>query len=168
MLVVNRSWERQDWTLPYSFMKKPALSRPRFYSIRLISDFWLLEHWKNKSESKSEGVSHSDASDLATPHSVACQAPLSMGFSRQDCWSGLPFPSTGNLPNPGLLHCRRILYHLSHQGSPRILEWVTISFSRGSSLLRDWTQVFYIAGRFFSIWATRGEKKVLLLKLLNE
>ena len=35
--------------------------------------------------------------------------------------------------NPGLPHCRWILYHLSHQGSPRILEWVAIPFSRGSS-----------------------------------
>jgi len=35
--------------------------------------------------------------------------------------------------NPGLLHCRLILYHLSHQGSPRILEWVAYTFSRGSS-----------------------------------
>ena len=32
----------------------------------------------------------------------ACQAPLSMGFSRQEYWSGLPFPSPGNLPNPGM------------------------------------------------------------------
>ena len=37
---------------------------------------------------------------LATPWTVACQAPLSMGFSRQDYWSGLPFPSPGDLPNP--------------------------------------------------------------------
>ena len=34
--------------------------------------------------------------------------------------------------NPGLLHCRRILYQLSHKGSPRILEWVAYPFSRGS------------------------------------
>ena len=32
---------------------------------------------------------------------VACQAPLSIGFSRQEYWSELPFPSPGNLPNPG-------------------------------------------------------------------
>ena len=37
---------------------------------------------------------------LATPWTVACQTPLSMGFSRQECWSGLPFPSLGNLPDP--------------------------------------------------------------------
>ena len=33
---------------------------------------------------------------------VAHQAPLSMGFSRQECWSGLPFPPPGDLPNPGM------------------------------------------------------------------
>ena len=37
---------------------------------------------------------------VATPWTKACQAPLSMGFSRQDYWSGLPFPSPGDLPDP--------------------------------------------------------------------
>jgi len=41
-----------------------------------------------------------------------------------------------------------------------ILEWVTISFSRGSSQPRDWTQVSCIAGRFFTIWATREAQYV--------
>ena len=39
---------------------------------------------------------------FATPWTVARQAPLSMGFSRQEYWSGLPFPSPGDLPNPGI------------------------------------------------------------------
>ena len=39
---------------------------------------------------------------FAVPWTVACQAPLSMGFSRQEHWSGLPFPSPGDLPNPGI------------------------------------------------------------------
>ena len=39
---------------------------------------------------------------LATPWTVARQAPLSMEFSRQEYWSGLPFPSPGDLPNPGI------------------------------------------------------------------
>ena len=37
-----------------------------------------------------------------TPWSVAQQAPLSMGFLRQEFWSGLPFPSPGDLPDPGI------------------------------------------------------------------
>ena len=39
---------------------------------------------------------------LATPLTVAHQAPPSMGFSRQEYWSGLPFPSPGDLPDPGI------------------------------------------------------------------
>ena len=39
---------------------------------------------------------------LVTPLTVAHQASLSMGFSRQEYWSGLPFPSPGYLPNPGI------------------------------------------------------------------
>ena len=41
-------------------------------------------------------------STLVTPWTVACQAPLSMGFSKHEYWSGLPFPSPGDLPNPGI------------------------------------------------------------------
>ena len=54
---------------------------------------------------------------FAASWTVAYQAPLSMGFSRQECW-------------------------------------VAISFSRGSSQLRDWTQISHIAGRGSTIWAT--------------
>ena len=39
---------------------------------------------------------------FVTPWTVACQAPPSMGFSRQEYWSGLPFPSPGGLPDPGI------------------------------------------------------------------
>ena len=66
------------------------------HKVKLLSSFWL----------------------LAIPWTVACQAPPSMGFSRQEYWSGLPFPSPGDLPNPGiepgLLLCRQMLYPLSH------------------------------------------------------
>ena len=47
-----------------------------------------------------ECQSRSCARLFATPRTVAHKAPLSMGFSRQECWSGLPFPSPGDLPNP--------------------------------------------------------------------
>ena len=61
------------------------------------------------------------------------------------------FPTQGS--NPGLLHCRQILYQLSHKGSPRILEWVAYPFCRGSSPPRNQTRVSCIAGGFFTNWA---------------
>ena len=152
---------------------------------------------------------------------VAHQAPLSLGFSRQKYWNVLPFPSPGyisdpgiklacpalagiffmlshqgspyflmkwsescsvmsdsfnpglhgpwNSPgqntgvgslsllreifstqgsNPGLLHCRQILYQLSHKGSPKILEWVAYPFSGGSSQPRNRTRVSLFSHKF--------------------
>ena len=59
-----------------------------------------------------------------SPWTIVCQAPLSMGLSRQEYWSGLPFPSTGDFPDPrinlGLLHYRQTLYQLSYKGSPAL------------------------------------------------
>ena len=62
---------------------------------------------------------------VATPWTVASQAAPSMEFSRQEYWSGLPFPSPGGIfptqgLNPGLPHCRQMFYLLSYQGSPQI------------------------------------------------
>ena len=61
------------------------------------------------------------------------------------------FPTQGS--NPGLLHCRQIFYHLSHQGIPWIL--VASPFSRESFLPRTLTRVSGIAGGFFNSWAPR-------------
>ena len=61
---------------------------------------------------------------LFTPWTVAYQASPSMGFSRQEYWSGLPFPSSRDLPNqglnPGLPYCRQMPYPLSHQESHKV------------------------------------------------
>ena len=58
---------------------------------------------------------------FATLWTVALQAPLSMGFSRQEYWSGLPFPSPGDLPDPGIrLRCPALQVDslpLNHQGN---------------------------------------------------
>ena len=64
------------------------------------------------------GVSRSVTYNCVISWTTVNQASLSTGFSRQESWSGLPFPSPGK-PHPGLLSCRRILYQLSYQGSPR-------------------------------------------------
>ena len=63
------------------------------------------------------------------------------------------FPTQGL--NPGLPQCRQILYQLSHQRSPRIVEWVAYPFSRGSSRPRNQTGVSCITGGSFTSWATR-------------
>ena len=62
---------------------------------------------------------------FATPWTIAHQAPLSTGFSRQDYWSELPCPSPGDLPNPGTeptfpasAALQVVLYPLSHLGNP--------------------------------------------------
>ena len=69
------------------------------------------------------------------------------------------FPTQGS--NPGLSHCRQILYQLSHKGSPTIREWVTYPFSRRSFWPRNWTRVSCIAGTFFTGWATREAQKYI-------
>ena len=76
--------------------------------------------------------------------SVYCSPP---GFSvhgdspGKNAGAGCHAPLQGILPiqgsDPGLPHCKQILYHLSHEGSPRILEWVVYPFSRESSQPRN-------------------------------
>ena len=66
--------------------------------------------------------------------------------------------------NLGLLHCRQILCCLSHQRSPRILEWVAYPFSRRSSQPGNWTGVSCIAGRFFTNWVTRENFQSHIIK----
>ena len=61
---------------------------------------------------------------FATPWTLAYRAPLSIGFSRQEYWSGLPFPSPGDLPDPGiqpgLLHCQMDSLSLAPPGKPSL------------------------------------------------
>ena len=79
---------------------------------------------------------------FSTPWTVGRQAPLSVGFSRKEYWSGLRFPSSGCLPDPGIEPRSPTLQADSlpaEKGSPRILERVAYPFSRGSSGPRDRT-----------------------------
>ena len=122
---------------------------------------------------------------LVTPWTVACQAPLSRGFPSGEYWSGLPFPSPGDLPYSGIkspalqvdsfllshLCCAESLSLVRLFATPwtagdqapqsmgilqaRILEWVAMTSSRESSQPRNQTGVSCIAGRFFTSWATR-------------
>ena len=112
---------------------------------------------------------------LATPWTAAYQAPPSMGFSRQEYWSGVPSPS------PPLSYwvifncykwsevkvaqsyptlCDSMDYSLPGSSvhgilQPRILEWVAVPFFRESSQPRDRIKISCIVGRFFIVCATR-------------
>ena len=119
-----------------------------------------------------------------------------MELSRQKYWSGLPFPSSGDLPNPGIKPGSSTLRADYLPSEPpeesvngkwkwkwkslsrvqlfatprttqsmgilqaRILEWVALPFSRGSSQPRDWTQVSHIAGRFFYQLGHKGSPRI--------
>ena len=109
---------------------------------------------------------------FVTPWTAAHQAPPSMGFSRQEYWSGVPLPSP-------ILICiiyiigkkQQCYFHCESEScsvvsdsvipwtvgilQARILEWVALCFFRGSSQSRDQTQVSHIANRFFTSLATR-------------
>ena len=96
---------------------------------------------------------------FVTPWIVAHQAPPSLGFSRQEYWSGLPFPSPEDLPDPGIeprspsLQAEALTSE--PPGKPKILEWVAHLFSSGTSQPRNQTRVSCIAGGFFTNWAMR-------------
>ena len=77
----------------------PSLSRISI-NLRVIWIAVLLKSLKYKSES--ESYSHSRVWLFAIPWTAACLTPLSIKFSRQESWSGLLFPSPGDLPDPGL------------------------------------------------------------------
>ena len=76
------------------------------------------------------------------------------------------FPT--QVSSPRLPHCRWILYPLSHQGSPTILEWVVYPSSRGSSWLGNRTGISCMAGRFFTSWATREAPSNSCSSLIQE
>ena len=72
----------------------PSLPHAQALAIRLS---WAL--WFSLRKEFYSNVSHSVVSDSVTPWTVACQVPLSVGFSRQEYWSGFPFPPPGDPPN---------------------------------------------------------------------
>ena len=76
---------------------------------------------------------------FATPWTVAYQAPPSMGFSRQECWSGLPLPSPGDLPNPGI-----------EPGSPALQADALLS----EPLQYLWISVCLVTSVVFQLFAT--------------
>ena len=124
----------------------------------------------------SQGVGHDWATSLCSAFTFRLYSPWNSpgqnaGVGSLSLLQGI-VPTQGS--NLGLPHCRQILYHLSHKESPRILEWVTYPFSRGSSWARSWTRVSCIAGGFFTNWAIgkpllhkSNVNKILKTKLSN-
>ena len=104
---------------------------------------------------ESESESHSVVSNSLGPHGLHTPWNSPGQNTKVGSLSLLQgiFPTQGS--NPGLPHCRQILYQLSHQGSPRILEWVAYPFSSISSQPRNQTGVSWITGGFFTNWAIR-------------
>ena len=133
----------------------------------LLTTHWLLsqtEHfWKsNYLTDEKWSESHSVMSDSLRPHGLYSpwNSPgQNTGVGSLSLLQGI-FPTQGS--NPGLPHYRWILYQLSHQGSPRILEWVAYPFSSRSSQPRNRTGVSCIAGRFFTNWAIQSANGKLI------
>ena len=96
--------------------------------------------------------SRSVVSDSLRPHGLWNSPGQNTGVGNLFLLQGI-FLTQGL--NPGLPHCTWILYQLSHEGNPRILEQVACPFSSESSQPRGWTRVFCIAGGFFTNWAIR-------------
>ena len=80
------------------------LSDPQIESRSLVlqKDSLRWGHHLGKSDMCVRSVTSVVSDSLPPPWTVAHQAPPPMGFSRQECWSGLPFPSLGDLPDPGI------------------------------------------------------------------
>ena len=95
-----------------------------------------------------------DPMDCLPPGASVC------GISQARIQSGLPCPPPGDLPDPGIepesLMSPALPGRFFTTWEARILEWVAVSFSKGSSRPKDITLVSCIAGRFFTYWVTSG------------
>ena len=105
----DRGWD--DWMASPTWVYSRSwwwTGRPgvlQFMGLQRIRHDWVTElNWTELTESRQCDIvkSLSRVRLFATPWSIAHQAPLSMGFSGQEYWSWLPFPSPGDLPNPGI------------------------------------------------------------------
>ena len=99
----------------YSYATCPEKSILNYTLLLLYLPFlcFIFLHSTDKEKEKKERKKSEVAQLCPTLRPHGHQTPPSMGFSRQEYWSGLPFPSPGNLPtqgsNPGLPHCRKTL-----------------------------------------------------------
>ena len=119
-----------SWASLVAQLVKNPPAKQKFSSVQLLSCIWL----------------------FATPWTIWNSPGQNTGVGSLSLFQEI-FPTQES--NPGLLHCRQILFQLSHKGSPRTPEWVAYPFSRGSSQPRIRTWISYIADRFFTNWAMR-------------
>ena len=94
---------------------------------------------------------------LATPWTAAYQAPPSMGTPRQEYWSGLPFPSPGDIPDPCLLH-KQIVYHTATRETCVYLWRVFLLWPERSTR---------VGWRAFNVWMVWNFCQVLVLFFFN-
>ena len=159
----------------------PGSAVPGILQARTLE--WVAISFSNAWKWKVKVKSLSRVRLLATPWPAAYQALPSTGFSRQEYWSGLPLsspPETMSMLLFGIGFCRYnqakmrsywvrvcesdsvvsdffdpIDYTVHGLLQARMLEWIALLSSRGSSQLRDRTQISHIAGGFFTSWATK-------------
>ena len=147
---------RDNETLPVTL---GALSKPFSISMCFPSVLFICIYLNMNELSES----HSVFSDSLWPHGLYSPSPWNSpgqntGVGSLSLLQGI-FTTQGS--NPGLPHCRCILYQLSHKGSPGTLQWVAYAFSSRSSWPRNWIGVSCIAGGFFTNWAI-GEALILI------
>ena len=137
----NRTWLSYWTTTTYWKYSKNT------YWIRVY--FLIVSVFENQ-KSKSKPLSH--VRPFVTPWTIQSLQARILEWVSLSLLQGI-FLTQGS--NPGLPHCRKIFYQLSHQGSPRILEWGAYPFFSRSSQLRNQIRVSWIAGGFFTSWAVR-------------
>ena len=148
---------RYRFPICWLFTLKKDLLKKIFFMILFLQFYWdvIDVHYCISLRHESESESGSVVSDSLRLHELSSpwNSPgQNTGVASRSLLQGI-FPTQGS--NPGVPLCRRILYQLSHNGRPRILEWVAQSFSSCSSWPRNRTGVFWIASRFFTNWAIR-------------
>ena len=170
-LSETHSWEKYFMAGQLGTSVAGLLSRSGLMVDRL-SHAWLAESNENNDiipKKQGPGIyveteSWLVVSNSLQPHKIYSPSPgQDTGVGSLSLLQGI-FLTQGS--NPGLPHCRQILYQLHHQGSPRIREWVAYPFSSRSSQPRNWTRAFHIAGRFFTNWATREEIRGVVMIII--
>ena len=122
---LQESYESNDFVLIPAAFPEPDNKEPD----REVPPTYWWELPLNTITASTLVLSRSVVSDSVTPWTVACQAPLSIGFSRQEYWRGLPFPPPRDLPNPGI-----------EPTSPTSLEFPALA-GRFFTISTTWVQV---------------------------